>query len=823
MKRRRTLVLIPCLGGRFFAVLRAVCLLVVVTRGVRVTASSPSAVAPVADGAGRQPPVLAGDQQVGISRSALVGVVLLEGRPVPGVHVSLFSASPTNGPGTVCPSCPPDCRKSATTDSDGRFRIEALDPTLRFDVLVHGPGCAPKLLYEVDPGRGPIQVKVEPPPQVAVPEQRVRGRVVDTAGRPIPGAVIRRHRVQQMDGGHQYGGDSFDGLAVTDAQGEFALNATEPFRSVDVQVVCPSFAARFFTQLRGGLLVANLVMTPGASLTGRVLHQGRPVPGVVLGLWSGDRLLDLSPEPVWIRTDSQGRFALQNLPPETAFSFIGQIESVGSFGAIGPRTLRTPKDGLSLDMGDVAVERAHRLAGRVVLPGGAKPPEGIHLQMSVSDRPDRVQLKLDPRGAFEVRGIPSGEVELSFRAPGYRLSDRNPSLEPLIPYRLVGRVEKDLTNLVFLIEKGPQLEPELSSLPQKEHPANNPLRGIETPWTDRPYWKISGRAVDRDTRAPIPSFFASVLRPPGSPEGMMQEWSVDSRRSGTNGGYSVRVGKTLVGSLLVVEAPGYLPATRALKAADSGSEDLLLTRGSGPQGEVRDPEGRPAAGVSVARMNGTWGDPLNRLEFDPSHGLLSVTYPYEHLKFATDASGRFELPALWGGGTVFMVSTQGFALRAVRDLATNPVVTLARYGRITGRLVGPTDRIADQQLHLGFARSASFDTWFRNLELRTVTDAEGRFSFDPAPPGRLEILQLIPYSMERGSWTSRTIHGLELQPGQSLSLELQPARPDEEQPPRSSRQDELRGFILGVMGAVPVIVGFLTVRGFIRRRRQVGS
>ncbi len=760
-----------------------------------------------------------------VGRPALVGQVRSHGRPMPGITVSLFSASPTHGPGIVCPTCPPDCRKFATTDADGRFRIEALDPTLRFDVLVHGPGCAPKFFDEVDPGRGPIPMEVEPAPALAsVPEQRVRGRVVDTAGRPIPGAVIRRHRVHLMNGGHQYGGDSFDGLAVADAQGEFALNATEPFRSVDVRVVCPSFATRFFTQLRGGLLVANLVMTPGASLTGRVLHQGRPVPGVVLGLWSGDRLLDLPPESVWIRTDSQGRFAFQNLPPETAFSFIGQIESVGSFGAIGPRTLRTPKDGLSLDMGDVAVERAHRLAGRMVLPGGAKPPEGIHLQMSVSDRPDRVQLKLDPRGAFEVRGVPSGEVELSFSAPGYRLSDRNPSLEPLIPYRLVGRVEKDLTNLVFLIEKGPQLEPELSRLPQKENPANNPLRGIETPWTDRPYWKISGRALDRDTRAPIPSFFASVLRPPGSPDGMMQEWSVDSRRSGTNGGYSVRVGKTQVGALLVVEAPGYLPATRVLKPADSGSEELLLTRGSGPRGEVRDPEGRPASGVSVARMNGTWGDPLNHLEFDPSHGLLSVTYPYEHLQFATDASGRFELPALWGGGTVFMASTQGFAFRAVQDLATNPVVTLGRYGRITGRLVGPTDRIADQKLHLGFARSASFDMAMRDLQLRTVTDAEGRFSFDPAPPGRLEILQLIPDSMGRGYWTAPTIHGLELQPGQSVSLELKPDRPDEEQGSRSSRRDELWGFMLGVLGAVPAIVGFLTVRWFIRRqRRQTGS
>jgi hypothetical protein len=223
-------------------------------------------------------------------------------------------------------------------------------------------------------------------------------------------------------------------------------------------------------------------------------------------------------------------------------------------------------------------------------------------------------------------------------------------------------------------------------------------------------------------------------------------------------------------------------------------------------------------------MNGTWGDPLNHLEFDPSLGLLSVTYPYEHLQFATDASGRFELPALWGGGTVFMASTQGFAFRAVQDLATNPVVTLGRYGRITGRLVGPPDRIADQKLHLGFARSASFDMTLRNLQLRTVTDAEGRFSFDPAPPGRLEILQLIPDSMGRGYWTSRTIHELELQPGQSVSVELQPDRPDEEQGARSSRRDELWGFMLGVLGAVPAIVGFLTVRWFIhRQRRQIGS
>ncbi len=104
--------------------------------------------------------------------------------------------------------------------------------------------------------------------------------------------------------------------------------------------------------------------------------------------------------------------------------------------------------------------------------------------------------------------------------------------------------------------------------------------------------------------------------------------------------------------------------------------------------------------------------------------------------------------------------------------------------------------------------------------LRTVTDAEGRFSFDPVPPGNLEILQLIPYAKDHGSWTSKTLHQFELQPGQSLSLELQPARPDGEPVPRSSPQDELRGFIWGVLGAIPAIAGFVAVRWFIRRQRR---
>jgi len=66
------------------------------------------------------------------------------GRPLPNSTVFIYTAAPKDGPGVLCPSCYADCGKQATTGADGRFQIEALDPTLIFRVLVVGKGYQPE-------------------------------------------------------------------------------------------------------------------------------------------------------------------------------------------------------------------------------------------------------------------------------------------------------------------------------------------------------------------------------------------------------------------------------------------------------------------------------------------------------------------------------------------------------------------------------------------------------------------------------------------------------------------------------------------------------
>jgi hypothetical protein len=54
---------------------------------------------------------------------------------------------------------------------------------------------------------------------------------------------------------------------------------------------------------------------------------------------------------------------------------------------------------------------------------------------------------------------------------GYYLSEQNPSLDPLNPFRLIGRVEKNLDDFVILLEPG---EAQRNSASQRTH--NQPLR-----------------------------------------------------------------------------------------------------------------------------------------------------------------------------------------------------------------------------------------------------------------------------------------------------------------------------------------------------------
>src|SRR5437773_12567917 len=98
-----------------------------------------------------------------VSRPDLVGRVTQEdGSPVIKATVFIYTAGPKQGTASVCPSCYPDCRKKAQTGTDGKFRIEALDPKLLFRLLVVAGGHQSKFVPKVDPSKGEQDITAQP-------------------------------------------------------------------------------------------------------------------------------------------------------------------------------------------------------------------------------------------------------------------------------------------------------------------------------------------------------------------------------------------------------------------------------------------------------------------------------------------------------------------------------------------------------------------------------------------------------------------------------------------------------------------------------------
>ncbi|HVV70537.1 MAG TPA: hypothetical protein VHI52_03400, partial [Verrucomicrobiae bacterium] len=379
------------------------------------------------------------------------------GQKSPSSTVFIFTAGPKAGTSTFCPSCYADCRKSAKTDAEGAFDIESLDPQLLFRILVVAKGYKPQFVAKVDPASGPILVELEPIESNEItPDRSVRGQVVGPNGKPIVGAVVEFEGIRRKnDAGATWGSvPGVDPLAVTDEQGEFQLTAREPFQSLDVQVEAGTYANRQFANLTSGSSFHKLTLTEGATVQGRVLLNGKPLPFVEVGIVSVDRTVGNFTGNFSIGTDKDGRFAFVNVPPNVDYFIYGIMNTLKQHGAVPPRKIRVGADGSTTDAGDLVVEPAVRLAGQVVCSDGEPIPPDTRLLISREDAWDSMQLELDQAGRFDTGGLARGAISLSVRIPGYQVSQKNLSLDSFNPFQLVGRIADDITNLVFLLDKG---------------------------------------------------------------------------------------------------------------------------------------------------------------------------------------------------------------------------------------------------------------------------------------------------------------------------------------------------------------------------------
>jgi hypothetical protein len=392
----------------------------------------------------------------GRKRPDLSGVVQTANRqPVSGALVSIYSAGVRVGTSPYCPTCYADCGKRVVTDGAGAFTIERLDPTLVFRVLVVAKGYEPQFVT-VDPLEGkPMAIEVKSRP--ALPDDRrgiVSGEVIGPDHEPLTGALVEPYGCKSEKGRWFGRTAGIDPLAVTDDQGRFEIATSEPVEGLDLQITARAMATKKFPLVPSGAGANRLQLSQGATICGRVLNHDRPVPGILVGLVLADRSLDKFNGLVQIGTDAEGRFSFSNAPADEDFFVYGIMSSVGPYGAIGPHRLHAAGDGGQTDAGDLTVEPAYRIAGRLALSDGKLVPAHTRVLFNRQDTRDTQSVEADASGGFSVGGIPSGIISISASVPGYRTSEKNRSLDRPNGRALQGLVKGDIDGLIMLFEPG---------------------------------------------------------------------------------------------------------------------------------------------------------------------------------------------------------------------------------------------------------------------------------------------------------------------------------------------------------------------------------
>lgn len=342
------------------------------------------------------------------------------------------------------------------TDEEGKFALEDLDPELLFELLVYQDGFVP--LYSgryLDPDHGAVELTLKAHDLATrEPERVLRGIVLDAHERPIPRATI--HPVgRKRATGQQYGGlDGVDDLALSNAEGEFALGVSMPGEELLISVESPGYAPRTAYWLRAGSEPHEIVMKVGVTVRGVVTKDGQPLRGAELGLAQDDRSGEHFTGEHTVGTDAEGRFTFVNVPPDDAWHLYGKMASLRVHGALPARPVRTGADGSTLDVGTLALEPGARLAGRVVLSDGRDLPEGLRVVLGRENAWDTQVAEVGEGGTFAFQGLPRELCTLDTRVGGYVVSERNASCDFLNKMGLLGVVDGDVEDLVLLLEPG---------------------------------------------------------------------------------------------------------------------------------------------------------------------------------------------------------------------------------------------------------------------------------------------------------------------------------------------------------------------------------
>lgn len=221
-------------------------------------------------------------------------------------------------------------------------------------------------------------------------------------------------------------------------------------------------------------------------------------------------------------------------------------------------------------------------------------------------------------------------------------------------------------------------------------------------------------------------------------------WQPHTCRIGKEGDLVWPLDKAYPEMALRVEANGYQPQLITGVKKDKGVQHIvcMLTEDKGLAGRVLTPDGKPAAGATVAL-----GLPQQEIVWEGGK-LRGADLPlpekpgdrWRRPRFAkTDEEGRFQLPTEFEPAAVLVIHESGVLELAYDAWHKSPEVTLWRWGSIAGQVLWQDKPGLDEEVTLTIHRSEyGYPGMIASYE-KTRTDKEGKFAFDKVLPGLVQI------------------------------------------------------------------------------------
>lgn len=320
------------------------------------------------------------------------------GEPLAGASISLV------------PAAPPLHGLGARSTADGSFRIEAV----------------PDGVYRLF-GNSRSHTQMAEPDEVSVAGREIEGLVVRLGrGATITGRILGAAEADLRNlfvEARPPGAEEPYTMGDLDAEGAYRISPLMP-GTWQVTASLPSgLSATGTVQVNAGEeAVLDLELPRGRALTGRVLLDGRPLPGAqVIGLPS-DGYQDPLDREARTMTRHDGSFALRGLRPGRLFLMVHDKAIVHSESLV-----------LSADR-EVTVEiLSGRLSGHVLAATGEPIEEttiSLRREPELGDWSQAAQASTDETGAFDIPRLAAGSYRITVTREGFGPAEQTVTVTP---------------------------------------------------------------------------------------------------------------------------------------------------------------------------------------------------------------------------------------------------------------------------------------------------------------------------------------------------------------------------------------------------------